>query len=396
MNTNRFSRTNIEVKSKKRKWLKIFLIFLGVVFLVGGLLLWKAGSVFNKVSTNGSFFSNIVGVLPGVNDEVKGEQEDRINILLLGMRGAGGDVLADTIIVASVKPKENKVSMLSIPRDLYVDNPALGAKSKLNAVYVYGEKEGKGKGIEEMKKVIGEITGLEIHYAGVIDFQGFSDLVDALGGVDVTLSEPFSEPLQFHEEKVCDGTNGGVFTVPSGNYEYKKNEKGKIVAQYPLCYNAHEECGGEFYLPAGTQTLDGAKALCYVRARKTSSDFERAKRQQLIIQKIKEKAFKLGTLTNFDKVNAVIDSLGNNAQTDMQLWEMKRIFELYQGMSNPQIINKVLETNEEGLLYYPSADRYPGAGSIVLPIGDNYSRIQDLAKNIFGSSQTNSGTSNSN
>lgn len=369
---------------------KIFFAVAALLFLIGTVFVWKAGNVFNKVSVDGGFFQNIIGALPGVNDELEGEKEDRINILVLGMRGVnvpGGGLLADTILVASVKPKENKISMISIPRDFYVDNPALGTKSKINAVYAYGEQKEKGQGLENMRKVVEEVTGLEIPYGGVINFKGFSDLVDAVGGVTITLDKPFTEPLQFHEEKVCDGENGGVFTVKSGNFQHKKDDRGRIVASYPLCYNRVEECGGVFSLPAGTQTLNGEKALCYVRSRVTSSDFDRARRQQEVIQLMKAKLFSAGTLTDFGKMSAILDSLGNNAQTNMQLWEIKRIFELYQGMAEPQILQKVLENNEEGLLYNPSQDLYPGAGYILLPRGDNYDRIREMAKNILPSSE---------
>ncbi len=379
---NRMGNMAVE-KNGKKKWVKIALIVGAVVLVIGTAMLWKAGNVFNKISTNGGFFQNMIGVLPGINNEVKGEKDDRINILVLGMRGAnipGGGLLADTIMVASVKPKENKVAMISIPRDFYVDNPALGTKSKINAVYAYGEQKKAGQGLEDMKQVVGNVTGLEIHYGTVINFKGFSDLVNAVGGVDVTLDKPFSEPMQFNEAHVCDSN---VFTVPTGEYEYKKNEKGKVVAQYPLCTNPKVECGGEFNLPAGTQTLNGEKALCYVRARVTSSDFDRARRQQIVIQEIKKKALAIGTLTDFEKMSDVFDSLGNNVQTDMQLWEMKRMFELYKGMDNPQMSQKVLENSAEGLLYNPPAELYEGAGYILMPIGDNYDKIREMAKNIF-------------
>jgi anionic cell wall polymer biosynthesis LytR-Cps2A-Psr (LCP) family protein len=192
------------------------------------------------------------------------------------------------------------------------------------------------------------------------------------------LEAPFSEPLQFREEHVCDPN---VFTVPTGKYEYKKNERGRIVAQYPLCLNPkNEECGGEFKLPAGKQTLNGEKALCYVRSRKTSSDFERAKRQQIIIGLIKEKLLSTGTLLNFDKVNQIFDNLGDNVRTTMEPWEMKKFFDLYSGMQNVQVYQRVLENSEEGLLYNPPAN---GAGYILLPIGNTYDRIHEMAKNIF-------------
>ena len=105
--------------------------------------------------------------------------------------------------------------------------------------------------------MVSGITGLNIHYAVAINFAGFEELVDAVGGIEIELDEPFTEPVQFHEMKVCDGDNGGVFTIETGEYEEKIDYRGKVVARYPLCYNPDEECGGIFSLPAGKQTLNG-------------------------------------------------------------------------------------------------------------------------------------------
>lgn len=373
-----------EVKSKSNKK-KVILIILGILILVGGVILWKMDSVLNKISTEGGIFSSIAKSLPGVEDALKGEKEGRINILLLGMRGEnvpGGGTLADTIMVLSIKPNDNKASFLSIPRDLYVDNPNLGAKSKINAVYAYGQQDGKNNGISSMKEVVGKIVGQEIHYAVVINFKGFTDLVDAIGGIEITLDKPFEEAMQFDEERVCDSY---TFTKPTGKYEYKyhtrKDGSKYVAATYKLCTNPNVECGGDFKLPAGTQTLNGEKALCYARSRKTSSDFERARRQQMIIQEIKEKAVSIGTLADFEKTNAVMNALGDNLKTDLQLWEMKRLYEMEKNMQNPEIIQKVLENSSEGLLYNPPETKE--AGYILLPIGDNYQAISQMFNDIF-------------
>lgn len=375
--------TQNSVPKKSRKWLKITLIVLAVLFVAGGLAAWKTGYILNKVSVRGGLFNSLVHAIPGVEDKLKGEDEDRINIALLGMRGEnvpGGGLLADTIMVASIKPVENKVSLISVPRDLYVTDPGTSSQSKINAVYAYGEEKGKGQGIEDMEKVLSEISGLDISYAVVINFQGFKDLVNILGGVDVTLDKAFTEGVQFNEPHVCDGDKGGVFTIPTGKYEYKKNERGKIVAQYPLCTNNSPECGGNFELPAGKSTLNGDKALCFVRSRYQSSDFERAKRQQMVLQSFKEKAFQLG-FTDFQKINSIVDTLGDNVRTDLQAWEMKRLFDFYQKMNNPQMYQRVLENSEEGLLYNPP--QTPEAGYILLPRGDNYDKIKNLFQNVF-------------
>ncbi|MDD5652404.1 MAG: LCP family protein, partial [Candidatus Moranbacteria bacterium] len=289
-----------------------------LIFIIVGLIFWKAGSVLNKISSEGGLLSSIAKSIPGIADELKGEDEGRINILLLGMRGEnvpGGGLLSDTIMVVSINPELKRVSMVSIPRDLYVNVPGTESRQKINAVYFYGEEKERGKGgMGYMKQVVGDISGQPIHYAIAINFAGFEQLVDALGGIDIHLDQPFSEPLQFHEAHVCDGNNGGVFTVPTGEYQVKKNERGKIVAKYPLCYNKNEECGGNFTLPAGDVHLDGENALCYVRSRVTSNDFDRARRQQQVIQEIRNKALSLGTLASIGTINDILDSLGNNAR----------------------------------------------------------------------------------
>ena len=370
---------------KKRKWLKPLLILVAIVLLVGGVFAWKAESLFDKISTNGSVIGSLAHIIPGVADELKGEKEGRINILLLGMRGeelSGGGLLADTIMVASIVPAENKISLFSIPRDLYVQNPGTTSKSKINAVYAYGEDKKKGGGMEDMKTVVSEIVGQPVGYALAINFKGFTDLVNAVGGIEVELKQPFEEAMQFNEERVCDSY---TFTKKTGKFENKyhtRNDGSRYLAvSYPLCTNPNTECGGDFKLPAGKQILDGEKALCYARSRKTTSDFERAKRQQLVIQKIKEKALSAGTLTDFTKVNAMIDSLGNNIKTDMQAWEIKRFYEVQGKMNNPQMSQRVLENNTEGLLYNP--EQRPETGYILLPIGDNYDKIRESFQNIF-------------
>ena len=373
-----------KTKFYKKTWFRVVLGILIAILLVGEVFAWKTGSVVNKIS-EGGLFKSLVHSIPGVKDELKGETEGRINVLLLGMRGEnvpGGGLLADTIMVMSIKPQEKKVSMISIPRDLYVTVPGTSDKQKINAVHSYGEQKDSGQGLKDMETIASEVLGIPVQYAVSINFEGFKQLIDAVGGIEIVLKEPFAESLQFNEAKVCDGDKGGVFTIPTGKYDIKKNERGKIVAQYPLCTNPQTECGGNFSLPAGKQTLNGNQTLCFVRSRVTSSDFERAKRQQMVLQLFKDKLVSAGTLTDFSKVNNILDALGNNVHSDMQAWEMKRFYELYSGMTDMQIYQRVLEDSEEGLLYHPT-DSAKEIGYILLPRGENYDRIHEMANNIF-------------
>lgn len=383
------------IKAKKhfysKVWFKVVAVIFVVLIIVGGIFLWKADSVVKKIS-QGGLIGSLVHSIPGVKDELKGEKDGRINIALLGMRGegvTGGGLLADTIMVASMAPKENKISMISIPRDLYVTVPGTQDKQKINAVHFYGEEKSKGKGLEDMKTVLSEVTGLPIHYAVSINFAGFKQLVDAVGGIDITLEQPFNEAMQFNEEHVCNS----FFTIPTGKYENKTVKyfsksaqiyKTRIVASYPLCTAPADtlECGGDFKLPAGKQTLNGEKALCYARSRKTSNDFERAKRQQLILQLLKDKMLSAGTLVDFSKVNDILNSLSDNVRSDLQTWEIQELYNLYKKMIDPQVYQRVLENSEEGFLYNPT-DMPKEVGYILLPIGNNYDRIHEMAANIF-------------
>jgi LCP family protein required for cell wall assembly len=386
--------------STKKRVIRVALFGLALLLIAGGAFAWKTGMTLDKISQgDANIFKSLVKTLPGVEKTLSGETEGRINILLLGMRGEGvegGGLLADTIMVLSIHPKNgegdmSKASLISIPRDLYVKVPGRDEQRKINAVYALGEERSHGGGgIEDMRTIVGEVTGLDIPYGVTINFQGFKDLVNAIGGITITLELPFEEGMQFRGlEKRCDGI---TYTVPSGSYEEKRIQRknGTYYAnpkRYPLCFEkmttaaiAELECGGNFKLPAGENLLDGEKALCYARARYTSSDFDRARRQQEVIKLIKAKALSLGTLTDFSKVTAMLDSLGNNVSTNLEAWEMKRMLELYQKAGDAGNINqKVLENSEEGLLYNPPQTKE--TGYILLPIGDNYDRIKELFRN---------------
>lgn len=382
---------------KKHRMWRIAAFVLVLVLIVSGVFFFKAGSTFNKISIGeDGLFKGLVKTLPGAKDELVGEETGKINILLLGMRGekvVGGGLLADTIMVLSLHPSQiegesARASLVSLPRDLYVTVPSGAEQRKINAVYALGEEREHGKGgIEDMQKIVSEITGMTIPYSIVINFEGFKQLVDALGGITVTLAEPFQEGIQFRGiEQRCDGM---YYTVPSGNYEEKRIQRKNGTyylnpKRYPLCFAKLDpsklECEGNFKLPAGQNILDGETALCYARSRYTSNDFERARRQQQVIGAMKDKALSLGTLTDFGRINGILESLGENVRTNFEIWEMKRLFELYQKNQNATLTQKVLENTEEGLLYAPEETKE--AGYILLPRGGNYDQIRSLFQSL--------------
>ena len=350
-------------KEKKKKLpLKKMAIVLGVFALMaiisGSYFIYKTGSTFDKITgEKNSVVKSIIMMLPlsdkffkilpvegdegSVIDQLKNNKLDRLNFLLLGIRGVNdpnGGLLTDTIMVMSVKPQTGEVALISIPRDLYVEMPYSDHRSKINEAYVLGIKDGEHwkEGLEYSKKAVSDVTGLDIHYAASIDFKAFKEIIDTLGGITITLDKPFSETNQFAE--------------------------------------------GVIELPAGKQVIDGDTALLFVRARFSSSDFDRARRQQQVLLAVKEKAFSLGVVSNPVKIISILNSIGNHVRTDAELWEIQELAVMSKRIDTSNMKRKVFSTGKDGLLY----SSWDNKGSyILLPEGDNFDKIQDVCRNIF-------------
>lgn len=343
-------------KSVFKKTLFVLATFVFAAVIAGGYMVYKTNSVFDQVTgKQNSVFKSLIKMLPfGSNffqilpveggnstlESLRNNKLDRLNILLLGIRGVGdpnGGLLTDTIMVISIKPKTGEIAMVSIPRDLYVDMPFNNQKSKINEAYEMGEKNGDwGKGLEYSKEAVSDVIGLKIHYAASVDFEAFREIINTLGGITITLDKPFSEKNQF-EEGIVD-------------------------------------------LPAGKQVIDGDTALLFVRARFSSSDFDRAKRQQQVLLAIKEKAFSLGVLSNPMKVISMLNSIGNHIRTDAELWEIQELAVLTKKIELSNAKRKVFSTEKDGLLY---ASRDANGSYILLPEGGNFDKIREACKNIF-------------
>jgi LCP family protein required for cell wall assembly len=287
--------------------------------------------------------------LAGILDptKLKGEGDGRINILILGIGGEGHEApnLSDTILVMSIDPKTKDAAMLSVPRDLYVKIPPVPGKSltqysKINAANAYG-------GPELAEKVVSNVIGVPIHYYMLVDFSGFKQAVDSVGGIDVNVPKAIYDP-----EYPCDNELGGYCP---------------------------------FKIAAGTQHMNGTIALRYARSRHSTSDFDRASRQQLIIAALKTKSMQLSTLTNPAKLSGLLDALGGHVKTDMQLNEMQKMATIAKDIDTSKLTNKVLDTAGNDSLLVDGSGRIEGAGSIELPRRGNYdyTDIQDFVKNIF-------------
>ena len=345
-------------KTSFKKMIFAVKIFVLIVIISGGYFAYKASSTFDKVTgEQNSIVKSIIMMLPlsdkffqilpvegddgSVIDQLKNNKLDRLNILLLGIRGfndPNGGLLTDTMMIMSIKPLTGEVALISIPRDLYVEMPYSDHKNKINEAYALGvknDKDWKG-GLKYSKEVIADVTGLDIHYAASIDFKAFKEIIDTLGGITITLDEPFSETNQFAE--------------------------------------------GIIELPEGKQVIDGDTALLFVRARFSSSDFDRAKRQQQVLLAVKEKAFSLDVISNPVKIISILNSIGSHVRTDVELWEIQELAVMSKRIDTSNIKRKVFSTGKDGLLY----SSWSNNGSyILLPEGDNFDKIQEVCRGIF-------------
>lgn len=270
--------------------------------------------------------------------ELRQDNFQRTNVLVLGIGGENhyGGTLTDTILVGSYNHVKKSATMLSIPRDLYV-NIDTNYRHKLNVAHTYYNRVyGEELAYEKIQQLIGNITGLKIHYTIVLDFEAFVSVVNTLDGIEIDVPEPLIDTL------------------------------------YPL-----EDASGNFIrhmtfrVDAGPQIMDGETALKYVRSRQSTSDFDRGLRQQLVIKAIKDKAIKTNYITNINKLQQMYYGLKQNVKTNMNINEIVRAAYLAKNIDNDNILKFNINDNmytPGGFLYTPQRDYFDGL-SVLLPNG---------------------------
>jgi len=210
--------------------------------------------------------------------------DGRINVLLLGIDRRGGTGWAyrtDTIMVATLDPQTRQAGILSIPRDLQLTIPGHG-QDRINTANVYGSlPDDPDGGPALLETTIEANFGIPIDGYLMVDFRAFEQIVDTLGGIEVEV------PTRLHDTRYPD-------PKPEDPYAYKT-----------------------IHFEPGLQPMDGSRALEYARSRMSTSDFDRAKRQQLILLAIREKALSLSAIPRWPKLAAVaMDSIRTNLKMD--------------------------------------------------------------------------------
>lgn len=353
--------------SKKRNWRTFAkrgaLVVLALFVVSGGWLGWKVYRNTAKVFGN----NNPLHVLSAFKPvPLKGEDKGRVTLLLAGNSadrsdGGGGD-LTDSIMLVSINTKTHDAFMLSIPRDLWVEIPGIGA-SKINAANTVTDfsEEGYPKGgMGMLEKVISDAFGLPINYYALVNYTAFRDAVNSVGGIDVTIDSK----------------------DPRGIYDPSFRE--------------HE--GGPLKLPNGVNHLNGQTALNLARARGDpfngvsgaygfpQSDFDRTNHQRQMMFALKDKALSMNVLSNPNKMGKLMDSIGNNVSTDFELNELVSLYHMMKNVKSSNIQSLSLN-NADGknlLMNYQAS----GGQSALAPaagVGD-FSAIQAFVSKVINTS----------
>jgi len=349
------SNENKKIGGKFKKFLKIFIYL--IIFLIITSVTFSAKTPNSEDSSSWVDKIPIIGqikhLVESADKQLKGEDENRINILFLGMGGKAheGGYLTDTIMLASLEPSSKKVSLVSFPRDLTVPIEGMGWR-KINNVNAFAETENPGSGGLAISQTLSDVLNLPIDYYVRLDFEGFINIINELGGIEVEVKNTLDDPM----------------------YPIMGREE----------VEPYEDRFEHLYVEKGWQKMDGELALKYARSRHglggEGSDFARARRQQKIIQATKDKLLSKYILFKPRLISNIISELEEHLSTNLKIWEVLKLWDIFKDVEEKNITNKVLDNSPNGLLI----DMITQDGAYILtPRSGDFAEIQYLIHNIF-------------
>jgi len=243
---------------------------------------------------------------------------NHVNILFLGIAGVDheGPNLSDSIVVVSYNLVANRLTTISIPRDVWSE----ALRDKINSAYAYGEAKKKGAGFILAKAEVETIVGQPIHYAVAVNFNQFEELINFFGGIDVNVEKTFDDyafPIPDDNIKTPPSCGHSDDDIKKFTDSFPTEEE---IWKYFPCRYKH------IHFDAGVTHMDGRVALSFVRSRHAigseGTDFSREKRQQKVIEAIKNKliAFaKKPDLIQYQKLYDLMDKLIKRDINNQQL-----------------------------------------------------------------------------
>ena len=233
------------------------------------------------------------------------QNNERVNILFMGIDQRPGESVAcrtDTMMLVSIDPKDMSASILSIPRDLWIDIPHPSHdKDRINTAHYWGETEGyPGGGPALARKTIEYNFGVPVHYYARLNFVGFERIIDYIGGIDIDV------PYTIDDDK---------YPGPNNGYTH-------------------------LHIDAGLNHFDGETALKYARTRRGTGDgdFTRMERQQQVVLAIQDKVLSMKNLPQLIvQAPKLLREMGDSLETDMPVQEMFVLAEWAQQVDRDKI-----------------------------------------------------------
>lgn len=283
------SNTPGELPQPRKFPVKLGIFTLVIVLLVFPLII--ADVIFRQAGVGG-YTQTVKSFLFAKDTAVKSEN-GRVNILILGRGGTGhaGADLTDTMIFTSLSLTNRSVTLISIPRDIWIPE----IRAKINSAYYWGNSQPeRGGGLNFAKQISSKVTGQPIYHALVINFSGFQDIIDTIGGIDVAIDNSFTD------------------------------------IKYPVAGKENDTCGGDstfacryktIHFDKGVTHMNGATALEFVRSREgdngENTDFARSARQQKVISAVSKKVLAVKTIINPFKDYKILLAVKNSVETDL-------------------------------------------------------------------------------
>lgn len=328
----------------------MILIAGGIILALGLLLVLKVFDVYKTIYTP----------KPDGAVTTPAPEKTTYSVLLLGYAGGThqGTYLTDTMMLITVDLKKKEALLISIPRDIWVKIPTKskgGFHSKINAVYQmelfsnnYPDLAptflGTQKDAALVKHVVSEVTGVPVDYYVAIDFDGFVNVIDILGGVDVQVERTFDDyeyPIEGKENDNCDKKDEELI-------EAEKQATQEPRLAFPCRYE-------KIHFDAGPTHMDGKTALKYVRSRHSKEDggdFGRAQRQQRFLQSLRSNVLSIDFIT---KILPLLDELKDDVKTDFPPSLIQKVISLVPS-SSEYSLNTVILTDKDFLVSSRSAD----------------------------------------
>lgn len=350
-------------------------------FFVSILLLfslWSWGT-FRQISVTKTTPQPIAGV-PTPTPTPKPPYDTYV-ILGYGGGGHSGGKLTDTIITVFVDKQRQRITLLSLPRDLWVELPTEPDKLtgwKINAAYAIGSDDrrynkkpiqftGPAGGGEMTKYALEKVLGLPIEHFIALDFDGFIRSVDILGGVDVAVAQTFTDPLypiEGEENNTCGKPQEEIDAI------HATVSAEKAAELFPCRYET-------LHFEKGTQHLDGITALKYVRSRhspEAGNDFSRSQRQRSLIVAVKNRIFSIDFLP---RAIPFINTLAGHVQMDLSIEDLQKLIAEAPQLNQYEIMNLAL--TDKNLL---QNGRSPDRQYVLLPRAgmNNFTEIHQWVK----------------